>query len=556
MLRVNAPLAVLLGLDPDALASQEGADVLSGNILPPGTEPIAMAYAGHQFGGWSPRLGDGRAILLGEVVGRDGVRRDIQLKGGGPTPFSRMGDGRAALGPVLREFILSEAMAALGVPTTRALAAVATGEAVLRETELPGAVLTRVATSHVRVGTFQYLAAQGDEGGVRALADYVVARHYPDAAGAAQPCRAMLDAIVGRVARLIARWQMIGFVHGVMNTDNMSVAGETIDYGPCAFMEAYDPATVFSSIDVHGRYAYCNQPAIAHWNLSRLAEALLPLLGPDDDAALTAAQDALAAFRPAFEAAWLNGMRLKLGLLSPSDDDGPLAAALLDAMHAARADFTMTFRLLCDGPAAARPLFGDLPEAFDAWAADWAARLSPGSRDAMRAANPAFIPRNHRVAAALAAADDGDLQPMDDLIRVLSHPYDDQPGFDRFQLPAEAARSGAKHILRDLTPTGPARPRKPVASALVNADATARHFPHSAIVPQSSTTTSSFIASPPLRTPQQPAVESSASTELMTRAPSPRSHDARLAAPTLSFALRRRLGPAAGRRRSRPSGSE
>jgi uncharacterized protein YdiU (UPF0061 family) len=436
-LLVNAALARLLGLDPDALASQAGADALSGNVPPPGAEPIAMAYAGHQFGGWSPRLGDGRAILLGEVVGGDGVRRDIQLKGSGPTPFSRMGDGRAALGPVLREYIVSEAMAALGVPTTRALAAVATGEAVLRETPLPGAVLTRVATSHVRVGTFQYLAAQGDVEGVRALADHVLARHYPDVAGEAQPYRAMLDAIVGRVARLVARWQMIGFVHGVMNTDNMSVAGETIDYGPCAFMEAYDPATVFSSIDVAGRYAYVNQPAIAQWNLARLAEAVFPLLGPDEDAATAAAQDALAAFKPAYEDAWLDGMRRKLGLLTPSEGDRKLAAALLEAMHAARADFTMTFRLLCDGPAAARPLFAGGSEAFDAWAAGWTPRLSPGSRDAMRAANPAVIPRNHRVAEALAAAHDGDLRPTHDLMSVLSRPYDEQPGFERFQLPAK-----------------------------------------------------------------------------------------------------------------------
>jgi uncharacterized protein YdiU (UPF0061 family) len=436
-LLVNGPLARLLSLDPDTLVSQAGADVLSGNVLPPGAEPIAMAYAGHQFGGWSPRLGDGRAILLGEVVGLDGVRRDVQLKGSGPTPFSRMGDGRAALGPVLREYIVSEAMAALGVPTTRALAAVATGEAVLREAPLPGAVLVRVATSHVRVGTFQYLAAQGDVGGVRALADHVLARHYPEVAGDAQPYRALLDAIVGRVAPLVAQWQMIGFVHGVMNTDNMSVAGETIDYGPCAFMEAYDPATVFSSIDVRGRYAYGNQPAIAHWNLARLAEAMFPLLGPDEDSAMAAAHDALAAYKPAYEAAWLDGMRHKLGLRIPSDGDLALAAALLEAMHAARADFTVTFRLLCDGPAAARPLFAAAPEAFDAWAADWAPRLSPGSRDAMRAANPAVIPRNHRVAGALAAAHDGDLGPTHDLMSVLSRPYDDQPGFERFQLPAE-----------------------------------------------------------------------------------------------------------------------
>ena len=292
--------------------------------MPEGAEPIALAYAGHQFGQFVPQLGDGRAILLGEVVGRDGARRDIQLKGSGRTPFSRGGDGRAALGPVLREYVVSEAMAALGVPTTRALAAVTTGEAVLRETALPGAVLTRVAASHIRVGTFQYFAARGDAEAVRLLADYVIARHYPEAAGAEHPYRALLDAVVARQADLVARWLLVGFVHGVMNTDNTSIAGETIDYGPCAFMDAYDPATVFSSIDHLGRYAYGNQPRIAQWNLARLAEALLPLLGEDEDAALAAAREALAAFGPRFEAAYLGGLRRKLGLLTEREGDAAL----------------------------------------------------------------------------------------------------------------------------------------------------------------------------------------------------------------------------------------
>ena len=312
LVRLNAGLAASLGLDPEELASPEGVEVLAGNSVPEGASPIALAYAGHQFGHFVPQLGDGRAILLGEIVGRDGLRRDIQLKGSGRTPFSRGADGRAALGPVLREYVISEAMAALGVPTTRALAAVTTGQQVRRETSLPGAVLTRVAASHIRVGTFQYIAAQGDTEALRRLADYVIARHYPEAATAEQPYRALLDAVVARQADLVARWLLIGFIHGVMNTDNTSISGETIDYGPCAFMDAYDPAKVFSSIDHLGRYAYGNQPNIAQWNLARLAETLLPLLAGDEAKALAAAEESWArspqsSTRPTsavFEANW------------------------------------------------------------------------------------------------------------------------------------------------------------------------------------------------------------------------------------------------------------
>jgi serine/tyrosine/threonine adenylyltransferase len=447
LVRVNAELAECLGLDPDGLASPEGVEILAGNRVPEGAEPIALAYAGHQFGQFVPQLGDGRAILLGEVVGRDGARRDIQLKGSGRTPFSRGGDGRAALGPVLREYIVSEAMAALGIPTTRALAAVTTGEAVLREAALPGAVLTRVAASHVRVGTFQYFAARSDTEAVRLLADHVIGRHYPEAAAAEQPYRALLEAVVARQAELVARWLLVGFIHGVMNTDNASVAGETIDYGPCAFMDAYDPATVFSSIDHLGRYAYGNQPRIAQWNLARLAEALLPLLGADKDPALAAAQEALAAFGPRFEAAYLGGLRRKLGLVAACEGDTALVQDLLELMARSGADFTLTFRRLCDaaagpeGDAAVRALFADAG-AYDAWAARWRQRLmedpkEPAARGAaMRAVNPAFIPRNHLVEAALAAAmERQDLGPFEELLEVVTRPYEDRPGLERYVWP-------------------------------------------------------------------------------------------------------------------------
>src|SRR5450755_1257753 len=321
LVKLNRPLAVHLGLDPDRLGSPEGTEILAGKRIPDGADPIAMAYAGHQFGHFVPQLGDGRAILLGEVIDADGVRRDIQLKGSGPTPFSRRGDGRAALGPVLREYIVSEAMATLGIPTTRSLAAVITGENVVRETMLPGAVLTRVASSHIRVGTFQYFAARGDTEGVRRLADHVIERHYPDLASTTRPYHALLQAVIARQAELVARWLLVGFIHGVMNTDNTSISGETIDYGPCAFMDGYDPATVFSSIDEMGRYAYANQPRIALWNLTRLAECLLPLFSDDQEKAIAEAQAALGEFAEIFSAAYQAGLRRKLGLFTAQDGD-------------------------------------------------------------------------------------------------------------------------------------------------------------------------------------------------------------------------------------------
>jgi uncharacterized protein YdiU (UPF0061 family) len=451
LIRLNRALAEELGLDPDWLSGPEGLAALAGNGVPEGADPIAAAYAGHQFGQFVPQLGDGRAILLGEVVDRAGRRRDIQLKGSGPTPFSRRGDGRAALGPVLREYLVSEAMAALGIPTTRALAAVATGEPVARETLLPGAVLTRVAASHIRVGTFQFFAARGDVEGLRALADHVVARHYPEASDAANPYRALLEAVIARQAELVARWLLVGFVHGVMNTDNMSVAGETIDYGPCAFLDAYDPRTVFSSIDRNGRYAYGEQPRIALWNLTRLAETLLPLLAADETAAISEAEAALAGYAPLFEAAYHGGLGRKLGFGAVREGDPALAGDLLKRMAENRADFTLTFRNLCaaaerpeaDGPV--RDLFVD-PTAYDAWAARWRDRLALEARGpaetaaAMRATNPAFIPRNHRVEDMIAAAvERSDFAPFEALLAVLSRPYADQPDYARL---AEAPEGG------------------------------------------------------------------------------------------------------------------
>jgi uncharacterized protein YdiU (UPF0061 family) len=391
-------------------------EVLAGNSLAEGSEPLAMAYAGHQFGGFVPQLGDGRAILLGEVVDTKGVLRDIQLKGSGPTPFSRRGDGRAALGPVLREYIVAEAMAALGIPTTRALAAVATGETVWREEPLPGAVLTRVASSHIRVGTFQYFAARGDEEGLRLLCDYVIARHYQGASGP----REMLDRVIAAQARLIARWMCIGFIHGVMNTDNMSIAGETIDYGPCAFMDAYDPEKKFSSIDEMGRYAYVNQPRMAHWNLVRLAETLIPLIGEAE------AQAAVDAFPVHYQQALSAGFRAKLGLRSEQPDDMAMVQEFLDTMAANEADFTLTFRRLYEGA---------LPDAFDTWRTRWQTRLNDADRETMRLANPAFIPRNHRVEFALAAAQAGDFSLFEELVAVLAKPYDDQPEFAKYAQP-------------------------------------------------------------------------------------------------------------------------
>jgi uncharacterized protein YdiU (UPF0061 family) len=450
LVRVNAPLAEAIGIDSAALASPEGVEVLAGNRVPEGAEPVALAYAGHQFGQFVPRLGDGRAVLLGEVVGRDGARRDIQLKGAGRTPFARGADGRAALGPVLREYIVGEAMHALGVPTTRSLAAVATGETVCRGAALPGAVLARVAASHIRVGTFQYFAVRGDVEAVRLLADHAIARHYPELDAAPESYRAFLEGVALRQADLVAAWLLMGFVHGVMNTDNTSIAGETIDYGPCAFLDAYDPSAVFSAIDTFGRYAWANQPRVAQWNLARLAEALLPLLGQGggEDAALEQAQAALAAFAPRFEAAWRGGLRRKIGLTTEREGDDDLAADLLQRMAENGADFTLTSRRLCDAAAAGtegdtgvRALFAD-PGAYDAWAVRWRARLrdEPGGPRAcaavMRAANPAVIPRNHLVEAALdAAVEREDLGPFEALLEVLVRPFDDRPDPDVYTTP-------------------------------------------------------------------------------------------------------------------------
>jgi serine/tyrosine/threonine adenylyltransferase len=450
IVKINVELARELGLDADALTSEHGVAVLAGNRVADGAEPIALAYAGHQFGCFVPQLGDGRANLLGELVSRDGQRYDVQLKGSGRTPFSRGGDGRAALGPVLREYIVSEAMAALGVPTTRALAAVTTGERVLRDTALPGAVLTRVAASHLRVGTFQYFAARGDGESLRMLADYAIARHYPEAAQAKEPYLALLEGVIARQAHLIAQWMLLGFIHGVMNTDNTSISGETIDYGPCAFMESYDPAKVYSSIDHGGRYAYGNQPRVALWNLARLAESLLPLLAQEsgsEEAAIVAANEALSTFEPTYEATRRAGLRRKLGLVLERECDAALAENLLQCMAANRADFTLTFRRLCDaaagpeGDAGVRALFAD-PAAYDGWAAQWR-RLEGESADeqaraaAMRRVNPAFIPRNHLVEAALEAANlRQDFQPFEDLLAVISRPYDERPELERYSAPA------------------------------------------------------------------------------------------------------------------------
>lgn len=448
LIRLNRPLAAQLGLDADALAGEAGLEILSGRDIATGSQPIALAYAGHQFGHFVPQLGDGRAILLGEVIDRDGRRRDLQLKGAGRTPFSRGGDGRAALGPVLREYVVSEAMAALGIPTTRALAAVTTGDSVMRELVLPGAVLTRVAASHVRVGTFQFFAARGDQEALRLLADHVIARHYPEAAEDPHPYRALLDGVIARQASLVARWLHVGFIHGVMNTDNMSIAGETIDYGPCAFLDAYDPAKVFSSIDQQGRYAYGNQPKMALWNLVRLAETLLDLLDPDAEKAVKIAEDALEAFGPQFEAAYQAGLRRKLGLSAERDGDAELAGDLLTAMTANQVDFTLLFRRLAKAQApgedeAVRELFVD-PTVADTWLGRWRQRLADDPQDAearaaaMNRTNPAYIPRNHRVEEMIrAAVDREDFAPFERLIEVLSAPFEERADYAAYEEPPE-----------------------------------------------------------------------------------------------------------------------
>ncbi|WP_375690617.1 YdiU family protein [Pseudooceanicola sp. LIPI14-2-Ac024] len=420
LLALNAGLAAELGMTdiPDAGTL---AAIFSGNTPPEGAAPLAQVYAGHQFGGFSPRLGDGRAILLGEVVDRDGQRRDLQLKGSGPTPYSRMGDGRAWMGPVLREYVVSEAMHRLGIPTTRALAAVATGEEIARETLLPGAVLTRVAASHIRVGTFQYFFARRDVDALQALADYAMARHYPEAEGPEE----FLEAVIARQARLVAQWMSVGFIHGVMNTDNTTISGETIDYGPCAFMDAYHPATVYSSIDRQGRYAFQNQPGIIAWNLAQFASCLVPLM-PDQDAAVARFTEMIHAVPDRVHAEWLRLFRAKLGLASAREEDERLIVDLLTLMAENQADFTNTFRAL--GNDVARDQFTDR-DAFDRWAARWQARVAgePDPQALMDATNPAFIPRNHRVEQMIAAAVAGDMAPFERLMQVLARPFDDQP---------------------------------------------------------------------------------------------------------------------------------
>jgi serine/tyrosine/threonine adenylyltransferase len=422
----NKPLAASLGLNIQSLQSEEGAAVFAGNKIPEGASPLAQAYAGHQFGHFT-MLGDGRAVLLGEQITPSGERFDIQLKGSGRTPYSRGGDGRAALGPMMREYIISESMHALGIPTTRSLAVTMTGEEIARESYLPGAILTRVAASHLRVGTFQYAARWGNEVELRELADYAIKRHYPKIEGDENRYLSFLHEVIKRQAMLISKWQLVGFIHGVMNTDNMTISGETIDYGPCAFMDTYDPSTVFSSIDREGRYAYGNQPNIAVWNLARLAEALLPLLHDNQEEAVTLAQDKLSDFAGFFESNWLEGMRAKLGIFNEEEQDKTLIKDLLDMMQKHRADYTNTFRALTlDKPE--ETILQETTE-FTQWLERWKARLGrqEESRDSsiqlMRNSNPSVIPRNHRVEEALEAANNGDYSVMERLLEVLSNPY-------------------------------------------------------------------------------------------------------------------------------------
>jgi uncharacterized protein YdiU (UPF0061 family) len=440
LLVFNAALAAELGLD------ELGVDVLAGNVAPQGSTPLAQAYAGHQFGGYSPRLGDGRALLLGELLDAGGRRRDLHLKGSGRTPFARGGDGKAAVGPMLREYAIGEAMHALGIPTSRALAVVATGDLVARETMLPGAVLTRVAASHIRVGTFEY-AARRDTALVQRLADYAIARHHPHAADGGNPYLRLLESVVDAQASLVARWMLVGFIHGVMNTDNMAISGETIDYGPCAFMDAFDPDTVFSSIDHGGRYAYGNQPPIALWNLARLAETLLPLFDAEMDSALAAATEVLGSFRDRYREYWIHGMDAKLGLTGVRDQDDSLGGDLLALLHAQDVDYTSCFRALSStlrGDATrARSLFADA-SGFDAWSDRWLARLSSQASDrraiadAMDRVNPEYVPRNHLVEHALTAATAGDLDPFRELLDVIVEPFVERPGLETYAAPAPA----------------------------------------------------------------------------------------------------------------------
>ena len=448
LLVLNEEVAAELGADPASLRSPAGVEVLAGNVVPPGAEPVAQAYSGHQFGGFSPRLGDGRALLVGEVIDRDGRRRDLHLKGSGRTPFSRGGDGKAAIGPMLREYLVGEALNALGIPTTRALAVVATGEQIIRVGPVPGAVLARVAASHIRVGTFEYVATRGDTDLLRRLADHAIARHHPHAREADNPYLALLDAVVDAQASLVARWMLVGFVHGVMNTDNMTVSGESLDFGPCAFLDDYDPSAVFSSIDHGGRYAYGNQPGIAQWNLARLAEAMLVLVDPDTDKAVSLATEVLGSFVDRFHRYWAEGVRAKLGLAEPRPDDDALVNDLLSLLERNRVDFTSFFRALSS------PARGDRwpvgvsrpdPASLETWTARWRRRLAEEGRDprviaaAMDRVNPLYIPRNHQVEHALDAAGRGDLRPFEQLLEVLAQPYEERPGLEEYATPAPPA---------------------------------------------------------------------------------------------------------------------
>jgi len=460
LIKFNVALARALGMSVDGVRDADLAELFSGNVLPPGAEPLAMAYAGHQFGHFVPQLGDGRAIWLGELRAPDGASYDVQLKGSGRTAYSRGGDGRAALGPVLREYLVSEAMYRLGVPTTRALAAVATGEPVARDRPLPGGVITRVASSFIRVGTFEYFASRGDVAAVKKLADYVIARNVPELTEAEQPYVALLAHVIARQARLIAQWMTLGFIHGVMNTDNMSIVGETIDYGPCAFMDGYGHERVFSSIDHFGRYAYNSQPGIGLWNLLRLAETLLPLLAEDADHAVKIAEQHLDTFKSQYEAAWLAGMRAKLGLTAQAgsdDDDRALIGTLLDVMDAFEADFTLVFDHLSRPDSAStgrddavRNLFARATP-FEDWLVRWRERLGRESRDeqarqaSMQAVNPVYIPRNHQIEAAIRAAEDhGDFSVFHELHAVLQNPHVEQPGKERFRRPPAPAEVVSK----------------------------------------------------------------------------------------------------------------
>ncbi len=442
---LNEPLAEMLGLNNPGLRSENGVSVLAGNQIPEGAVPLAQAYAGHQFGHFT-MLGDGRAVLIGEQITPPGVRADIQLKGSGRTPYSRRGDGRAAMGPMLREYIISEAMHALGIPTTRSLAVVTTGESIIRENEQPGAVLTRVAASHLRVGTFQYAAARGNTQDLQALADYTLQRHFPEAEDGANRYLSLLQEVIKRQAELIAKWQLVGFVHGVMNTDNMALSGETIDYGPCAFLDTYDPETVFSSIDLQGRYAYGNQPRIAAWNLARFAETLLPLLHDNEPQAVQLAEEAISDFSVIFHRNWLTGMRAKLGIFNEEQQDESLIDGLLGMMQKNRADYTNTFRALTLGRPEDTGLFGN--EDFTKWKELWEARLGrqeesqASSRLLMRSSNPALIPRNHRVEEALeAAVEREDYSVMEKLLSVLSNPYAYTPEQEEYSTLPESCSS-------------------------------------------------------------------------------------------------------------------